>query len=179
MKTTTLLIAALLLGAMVLSAVAEDFTYTPLKKCKMCHSSAKSGGQYKLWAAGPHAGAFETLGSEASLAIAAEKGIEDPTTAPECLKCHTTGHGEAGLPEGSLAESGVGCQSCHGPGSAYYTKTVMNGLAAGEIEPASVGMTVIDEATCTACHNEESPTFKGFDFEVRVKDVLHPVPAAE
>jgi len=178
-KLMILTFAALLIGGMVLSAAAEDFTYTPLKKCKMCHMPKKIGSQYKVWAAGPHAGAFETLKNEQSAAIAKDMGIEDPTTDPFCLKCHTTGYGEGGLPEGILAESGVGCQSCHGPGSAYFPKKVMNGLADGSIEPASVGLAVIEEATCTVCHNEESPTFKGFDYAERVKEVAHPVPVAE
>ena len=179
MKTSTLFLAVLLLAAMALSAVAEDITYTPLKKCKMCHSTKKIGAQYKVWLAGPHAGAFETLKNEQSQAIAKELGIDDPTQDPSCLKCHVTGYGEAGLPELILAESGVGCQSCHGPGSGYFKKPTMQGLANGEIEPVSVGLWVIDEKTCTACHNEESPTYKEFVYKDKISKVAHPVPAAE
>ena len=33
--------------------------------------------------------------------------------------------------------------------------------------------------SCTGCHNEESPTFKGFDFEQRWAEIAHPVPIKE
>ena len=36
----------------------------------------------------------------------------------------------------------------------------------------------LTEATCIACHNEESPTFKSFNFEEKAAEVAHPRPAS-
>jgi hypothetical protein len=52
----------------------------------------------------------------------------------------------------------------------------MKGITAGEIDGASVGLLSISEETCLACHNDKSPTFKGFDFEAALEQVAHPYP---
>ncbi|MFH1277075.1 MAG: cytochrome c family protein [Candidatus Eisenbacteria bacterium] len=156
------------------------FTYTGAAKCKTCHSTAKSGGQYKLWEASLHAGAFKTLQTEAANKIAQEKGIKVPAAeAPECLGCHVTAHGAAAEVRGAVTnEEGVGCESCHGPGSEYFKMSVMKQLYAGEIEGATVGLTEANEALCVTCHNEKSPTFKGFKFDEYAAKIAHPIPAA-
>jgi hypothetical protein len=41
------------------------------------------------------------------------------------------------------------------------------------------GLIIPDEALCRSCHNEESPTFKGFNYEEYLAKIAHPVPAAE
>lgn len=157
------------------------FAYTGAAKCKTCHSSAKSGEQYKLWEASPHAGAFKTLQTEGAAKIAAEKGIEGPAAeAAECLACHVTAHGVAAEVRGKVTnEEGVGCESCHGPGSEYYKMSTMKALYAGEVEGASVGLVEANEALCVTCHNEKSPTFKGFDFAKYSAQIAHPVPVTE
>lgn len=159
---------------------AASFTYVGSAKCKTCHSSAKSGGQYKLWEASSHAKAFAVLQTEEANKIATEKGLKVPAAeAPECLACHTTGHGAAAEVRGAVTnEEGVGCEACHGPGSEYYKMTAMKKAYAGEIEGASVGLMTVDEASCKTCHNEKSPTFKGFDFAKQAAMIAHPVPAA-
>ena len=43
-----------------------------------------------------------------------------------------------------------------------------DGKAFGLVEP--------DEKTCKKCHNEESPSYKPFDYKKRVKEIAHPVP---
>lgn len=176
---------------------AQDFEYVGSAKCKMCHKKVEDGNQYGKWEAGPHAKAFETLKSERSAQIAAEKGIEgDAWKAPECLKCHVTGFGAGGYEvkckdfwnpaaedkAGAKAVKrmkglqAVGCESCHGAGSKYKSKKVKLAIVAGEIEAASVGLLEVDEATCITCHNEESPTHKPFNFEERAAEVAHPKP---
>jgi hypothetical protein len=149
-------------------------------KCKMCHK-AKTGDQWKIWTESKHAQAFETLASEASLKIAAEKGIENPQTASECLKCHATkaflGEEVVVDAKGKYADTeGVGCEACHGPGSEYKSKKVMMDPEASK----AAGLVMVKSAdACTKCHNEESPTFKGFEFEERWAEIAHPVPAGE
>ena len=71
----------------------------------------------------------------------------------------------------------VGCESCHGPGSAYKSSKVKNAILAGEITAASVGLLEVNEATCLTCHNEKSPTFKSFNFEEKSAKIAHPYPA--
>jgi len=180
MKRIIIMLAALaLVASFTLMAAAEDYAFTGVKKCGMCHKKPEAGEQLRIWTESAHAKAFTELASEKSLAIAKEMGIGNPQEADECLKCHVTGHGTGDLAAKILPENGVGCESCHGAGGGYYKKATMNGLFTGEIEPASVGLTVIDEATCTACHNEESPTFVEFNYEEALKEIAHPVPAAE
>ncbi len=129
---------------------AADFVTS--KKCKMCHKSAKRGEVYLKWEKGPHAKAFESLKA---------KG-EDKN--PKCLACHTTGYdGKA------FKEEGVGCEACHGAGSAYKKNAVMKDKA----KAVEAGMIVPDEAVCKKCHNKKSPTFKGFDFAEYSKKVSH------
>ena len=140
---------------------AQDFEYVGSKKCKMCHNKDAKGAQYKQWAESKHAKAMESL-----------KG--DEKNDPTCLKCHSTvGHVDADLVATLKVEEGVSCESCHGPGSKYFPNSVMKSreksLAKGLIMPT--------EEVCTACHNDESPHFKGFNFEEYLKKIAHPIPA--
>jgi formate-dependent nitrite reductase cytochrome c552 subunit len=76
---------------------------------------------------------------------------------------------------GIKAEEGVSCESCHGPGSMYKTAAIMKNqklsLAKGLILP--------EEAVCKTCHNEESPHYKGFNFEEYVAKIAHDDPTTE
>jgi hypothetical protein len=173
------LLAVVVLG-MGTAAQAEDYEYTGLKKCSMCHKKDATGNQLAKWEAGPHAKAYETLATDEAKAAAKELGIENPQADPKCLKCHATAFSVmADLENQKITmEEGVSCEGCHGAGSGYYKKATMEGIAAGEIEAASVGLVVPDEATCKGCHNEESPTFKGFEFKEAVAKIAHPIPEA-
>ena len=149
-------------------------------KCKTCHK-AKTGDQWKIWTESAHAKAFETLASEEAKKIATDKKLGDPQTEDACLKCHTTkaflGSEVVVNAKGKYADTeGVGCEACHGPGSDYKSKKIM-------IDPATheeAGLVMVKTAdACTKCHNEQSPTFKGFDFEKRWAEIAHPVPTEE
>jgi len=164
------------------TAKKEVYTYVGAKKCKACHSTKKSGAQYKIWETTLHAQAFAKLQTPEADAIAKEKGLSTPAAeSPECLACHTTAAGKSAEIRGKVTNAeGINCEACHGPASGYYKMSTMKKLAAGEVEPASVGLTLPDETTCKGCHNEESPTFKEFDFDTFFKKIAHPkpVPAA-
>jgi hypothetical protein len=164
--------------------------YVGVKGCKKCHQKSSIGKQYKVWSEMKHAKAFELLKSEEAAKVAAKVGIKGKAyEAPECLKCHTTGHG---LPKESygekfLIEQGVTCEACHGPGEFFSKpedkKTHKEALGKGYLKP--------DEKLCRSCHNEDSPTWKpdrdkdkdgkpvGFDFESRLKQIAHPIPKQE
>jgi hypothetical protein len=180
--STTKLILILAALAMVASAstlaLAEEAQFLGAAGCKMCHSKDKSGNQFDKWAAGPHAGAYATLASDESKAIAAEMGLGDPQQEDACLKCHVTAHGvdEARLGTKYTIEDGVGCESCHGAGSEYKSNKTMKAITAGEIDGATVGLLEPNEANCVQCHNEESPTFKGFDYAEYAAKIAHPIP---
>ena len=163
-----------------LDGFAQDktFNYVGVKNCKMCHSSKKSGEAYKIWLESAHATAYETLGNEESKKIAAEQGIEDAQKAGECLSCHITAYGveDARLEKGYSMEEGVTCEACHGPGSEYNPMKIMKQITAGEVDGAEYGLIAPDKELCVSCHNEKSPTFKGFNYEEFVAKIAHPTP---
>lgn len=171
---TTVLLALLL--AVPALAPAADHAYIGATKCKMCHNKAEKGSQYDKWKAGPHAKAFELLGSDQAKAIAKEKGIDDPQKADACLKCHVTGHGAAAalLTDKYDPTEGVSCESCHGPGGDYYKMNVMKDLT----QAKAAGLVIPSEQTCQTCHNAENPTHKGFDFAKAKATIAHPNPQA-
>jgi Cytochrome c554 and c-prime len=80
-------------------------TFIGTQKCASCHFE-----KYQDWRKGQekHTKAFEILPA---------KYQQDPA----CLKCHTTGFGEASGYHTAADRSltGVSCEACHGPGSAH------------------------------------------------------------
>ncbi len=177
-KVGFILLTALMLTVFVSALLAADAKYIGANKCKMCHISAKRGAQFKKWQAGPHAGAYKTLASPEAKKIASDKGLGDPQKADACLKCHVTAHGvDASLKAATFkVEEGVGCESCHGPGSEYKSMKVMKALTAGTQDAKAVSYNPGDKATCLTCHNEESPTYKPFNYDEKWKKIAHPVP---
>jgi uncharacterized paraquat-inducible protein A len=171
------LLIIVFVSAFTLTAYAEN-KYVGATNCKMCHSSKKSGAAYKIWEASAHAKAYETLASEESKEIADKKGIKNPQEAAECLSCHITGYGKpaSAFDKKYAKEEGVTCEACHGPGSAYNSMKVMKQIAAGEVKGADYGLQDPDEALCKTCHNEKSPTFKGFKYAEFVEKIAHPTP---
>jgi hypothetical protein len=161
----------------VLSAQSK-FKYTGANSCKACHLTAKSGAAYKIWQASAHAKAFATLATPEAKEIAKKKGIADPQKSQDCLKCHDTA---AGVAAAQLAPTfkpgeGVGCEVCHGPGSEYKSMQVMKDIDAGKVKGETVGLVKSDEKLCVTCHNEQSPSFKGFNFAEMSKKIAHPTP---
>jgi hypothetical protein len=172
MKSTAIkLLAAfaLILGyALSMNLFAQDEPATPAYigagKCKICHKGDKNGNIWETWENGVHAKTMDLLNDE-------EK------TNPECLACHTTGYGAGGYGAEGMAEldlANVGCEACHGPGSEYKSKQVMEDREAS----LAAGMIIPTAETCIACHNEKSPTFKGFNFDEYWAQIKHALPAA-
>ncbi|MFQ5705992.1 MAG: cytochrome c family protein [bacterium] len=154
------------------------FKYGGVKTCKACHLVAKSGAQYKIWAKGPHARAYETLKTPKSQETAKKLGIDDPLKSEKCLKCHVTAFGvKASLKGPKLKlEEGVSCEACHGPGSVYKKRQIMKDIFAGKVKGAKYGLVLPTEKVCVKCHNSESPFYKGFDFKKMAAKIAHPVP---
>ncbi len=169
-------LALLIVMAGVGQNVAGDHAYIGAQKCKMCHNSAAKGAQYTKWTEAMHSEAFATLGTDKAKEIASAKGIVDPQKADECLSCHVAGHAAPAvqLTQKYSAEEGVSCEACHGPGGDYWKMNVMKDQA----KSIAAGLVIPDESTCVTCHNDKSPTFKGFDFTAMKAKIVHPNPKA-
>ena len=65
------------------------------------------------------------------------------------------------------------CESCHGPGKDDKSKSVMEGqakaIAAGLVHPPT--------QSCELCHNDGSPSCKGYNQDEYVAKIAHPNPA--
>lgn len=164
----------------------DPAAYTGVKTCGMCHRKEASGNQLGVWQQGPHAKAFEKLTTPEAKAAGAKVGVAEPEKSGKCLKCHATAYNgtETLQVEKIPAEEGVSCESCHGAGKAYKSKTIMENreqaIAAGLVYPAT--------KSCEQCHNDTSPTWKadryttkdgkkvGFDVTQAYEKIKHPNP---
>ncbi len=168
-------------AAAALNAGEETkFTYVGSKACKKCHIK-----QYKSWKKTKMAKGLEIL-KPGQAKEAKEKYKLDPakdySTDKSCLKCHTTGYGEPGgyaIPDPKDADAvkkaknleGVGCESCHGPGSAYakvFKEIQKSKREYKQEELYKVGLKKMGKESCVNCHNDKSPTYdksKPFDYE--------------
>jgi len=124
----------------------EDLSFTGNDVCAVCHNEI-----FKRWETTPHASAYETL-------LKAEHEYD-----PECLQCHTIGLSYfTGFEtiETTPEMKGVGCESCHGPGSNHK-----------ETQSKDYGKTDIE--ICETCHeSEHSPNFQ---YEEYWKKIMHPL----
>jgi hypothetical protein len=176
-KTAMLLFGAVVVFSfsVVLVTAEDDTEYIGVSGCKTCHKSSKRGDQYTKWSEGPHAKTWTELGNDESKKIAEEAGVEgDPQQAEKCLKCHVTAYGVADERKGSKydIEEGVTCEACHGAGSGYKTSHIKK-----KDEAKEAGFVAKPDAdSCKKCHNEESPTYKEFDYDTKVKEIAHPLP---
>jgi hypothetical protein len=148
--------------------------YIGTRTCKLCHNSTLKGKIWDAWDSTKHATAYVTLASQQSQTIAAEMGIEEAQQDSACLKCHVTGFGLPATDKYST-EEGVTCEACHGPGEHYDDIRVMTKPDLYEQK----GMIEPDEELCKTCHNQESPTYKGFDYKDALKLIEHRKPEKE
>jgi hypothetical protein len=178
-------------GAMLASAApaggaGTEHQFVGVKKCRSCHKKEEIGNQFGWWESSKHAKAFETLASDKAKEWASERGLGDPQTEDDCVKCHTTAFG---VPDEMVSRkfdrtAGVQCESCHGAGKDYRKKKIMvdRDLA------ISKGLLPQTEKVCVACHNDDSPAWDserykladgsmvGFDYDQAVEAISHPVP---
>ncbi len=160
----------------VVPGIAQN-KYVGANACAPCHKSEKTGNQFGIWQKSAHAKAFETLSSEKAKTIAKAKGLKTaPAEAKECLQCHIIVVDAKQVAPSFKASDGVQCEVCHGPGSAYKSMGIMKdkakAIAAGLTEYKDQAAI---EAKCKTCHNDKSPTFKGFEFKKMWDQIKHPL----
>jgi hypothetical protein len=106
--------------APAIGGAPEEIPYDGRKKCSSCHKS-----QYRSWKKTRHAEAISSLESGAKVEAKEKAGLDpdkDYTEDRKCVVCHVTGFGAEGgyeIDDPSKYLLGVGCESCHGPGSEY------------------------------------------------------------
>lgn len=162
-----------------------DYEYKGSKSCKKCHIP-----QFKSWEKGKKGQALEVLKPGEASEAKTKHGLDpakDYSQDESCLKCHVTGFGHpSGYstpdPEDKRAVrrakslSGVGCESCHGPGSAYIKifEEITKSKRKYKVEELhAAGLSKLEASRCTTCHNDESPTFEGFDYEKMKEQGAH------
>ncbi len=118
----------------------ERFAVIGSAECRSCHR-----GMYQQWLTRPHAAATDRL-------------TDDERFDASCQPCHE--------PAFDDFQRGVGCESCHGPGSAYADLDVMidplKSAAAGLWKPAD---------TCVYCHNPGHPFHVERDLKAEAKRI--------
>ncbi len=102
-----------------------------------------------------HAKAYTALTGEAGKQIAQKLGLADAAQAPECLVCHTTYVPVAQRGPKFTLDGGVGCESCHGPGSSFLATHVQP--TAQHATNLKAGMYPTNNPTaraalCLSCH---------------------------
>ena len=167
--------------ASVADLIADEPEYVGSKKCKMCHIN-----QYKSWSATRIALTFDVLKPGEPAAVKKARGLDpdkDYTTDSDCLPCHTTGYGKPGgfvNVEKTLDLAGVGCESCHGPGSEYLNPELMSlknkSHSLESVREARLIFPTIEENCRSQCHNEKSPFVSKdykFDFAEKKLQGIH------
>jgi hypothetical protein len=141
-RKTAAVAAACILGA--LGIVAGGFIaraggppagakYVGSNKCASCHAD-----QVKTWQKTKHAKAWSSLQG-------------DEVKNPDCVKCHVTGYGKPGgftSQEATPALRNVGCEVCHGPGSAHID-AALDIPDSGQWDKKNIKT----PTNCVQCHN--------------------------
>ena len=125
-------------------------TYVGAAACVACHRAADS-----FWRATKHARALAT------------REAAHRARAPACIGCHVTGYFQPGgtteLAVATTKLRDVGCESCHGAGSAHVAAPRDAGKIARAV-PASV---------CLGCHTPDQ-TNSGFDYAAFLGAIVGP-----
>ncbi len=113
--------------------------------CRDCHKEA-----FPIWEASKHAHGLETLVKE------------NKQFHLDCVGCHVTGWQRAGgvcRIDKTAGREGIGCESCHGPGSIHSDEPTLTNIGKGN-----------DPKMCVSCHDRENSPH--FDFEKYVTQIL-------
>lgn len=185
MKTKISIVVLMFAGLIALSFKSGDdvhvsgaFKYVGATTCVgACHKTDAQGKQLDIWQNSKHSQAYKVLQTPEADKIAKDKGFTTPAAeTPQCLKCHVLGKDMDPTEFESTfsKEDGVQCETCHGPGSEYKKLAIMK-----DKEKSKENGLIVHaekEAFCTGCHNSESPTFKGFNYDEMWAKIQHSKP---
>ncbi|MEE9295812.1 MAG: cytochrome c family protein [Phycisphaerae bacterium] len=146
----------------------SEYEYVGTKRCRMCHTA-----WYKSWLRSSKSRAFEALKPGVGVMVKRKAGLDvsvDYTTDPRCLRCHTVGFGKPGgysvpdLADGralrrAAVREGVGCESCHGPGSGFVVvmqEIILTQRAYRREEVLAAGRRIVTREVCLSCHNSRA-----------------------
>jgi YVTN family beta-propeller protein len=192
MKTSLkAVLAALLTSGLVTLAFGAGYQtnaikepiYIGAKACAECHDDPITGAQYTKWRSTPHARAYQALLKPESREITRLSGItEEPTKSRMCLGCHATASDEEDWrkDEGLRLEDGMQCEMCHGPGSEYSDKDIMNDHDKAVLR----GLKIPTKEDCHRCHRPKGShdmvlkNRKPFDVDEAWIAIEHAIPDA-
>lgn len=145
--------------------------YVGSAACMSCHNDNERGSPAVSWMRSRHGHAYWRLGADWALFLASRRpnyqDLDTPIADDRCLLCHVTGrqNDDALFADSYRAEEGIGCESCHGPGSLYMDPEVM---ADREAFLANGGL-LPNEDTCRSCHRRS----ENFVFDEMWPKVAH------
>lgn len=148
-----------------------EATYVGSDKCKRCHAEA-----YAVWEKTPHAHAHDTLVDATKPSLRQFDG--------ECIVCHVVGFGYKGgftSEEATPKLKHVGCESCHGPGSAHVKDQYDEKLHAlmnpfkekpGETPAQKSKRLLQSDQACQKCHDVDNDVH--WNFAEKWPKIAHP-----
>lgn len=169
MSKTSALTLLCLFGPMLASGQTlpqlDGHTHLGVATCasSQCHGSAVprteadvQQSEYVSWTnADPHAGAFASLMTPESAAIAMRLGITAAAESGECLNCHADNVPAAMRGERFQISDGVGCEACHG-GAENWLVSHYNDSDSNHAANVAAGLYPADAASraklCLSCH---------------------------
>lgn len=129
-----------------------------------CHGSAAARdgsnvlqNEYVTWTRDdPHSGAYASLATADSRAIAARLGLADATRADLCLDCHADNVAPERRGEKFQISDGVGCEACHG-GAERWLSTHYNTSSVDHAANLAAGLYPTEDpqaraTLCLSCH---------------------------
>jgi hypothetical protein len=146
-------------------SVIESHKHMGVASCSnsVCHGASQPfrdsnvmQNEFAVWQEfDPHAKAWQTLGTDASKAIARKLGIGDPASAKVCLDCHADDVSPEMRGDRFQLSDGVGCESCHGGSELWLNAHADRSVT--HKENLKNGMYPTDEPVararlCLSCH---------------------------
>lgn len=157
--------------------------YIGAQACAKCHEGNEMGHQFSRWRISGHAEAYASLATPEAKAIARLSGIpEHPQKARVCLGCHATAADVEDWQREPdfFIHDGLQCESCHGPGSEYATKSIMR----DRDEAVAHGLKISTKEDCRMCHRAKGShdavlKKKPFNLDEAWQAIAHPIPEEE
>lgn len=184
LRSRLLLVPALLLAPSALAAYGggsgKDPIFIGAQACAQCHEGPAMGHQFSKWRLSAHARAYAALSLPEAKEITKLSGItEEPHRARMCLGCHATA-AEAEdweKADGFHLEDGLQCEACHGPGSEYAVKEIMQNKA----RAVANGLKLLAKEDCLICHRvkgSHDAVLKRppFNLDQALLTIAHPIP---